>query len=264
MTGRVADKLAIVTGAGEGLGRTMSQLVSREGASAVVLAARRREPLDETAGLVEAEGGRALVVPTDVTDEESVTQMVAATVREFGRVDVLLNNASQPGTDLYVWEQTLDNWNRCIAAVVTGPMLCTREVLRQSMLERRSGSIVNFSSTASINGHPRKSHYAVAKSGLRLLTKTTAHEVGPYGIRANCVVPGGIATDLLFRYWERIAAERGTTVDEIREESTAGAALRKVAEPDETAQAALFLASDDASAITGQSLIVDSGVYMYG
>jgi NAD(P)-dependent dehydrogenase (short-subunit alcohol dehydrogenase family) len=261
--GRIDRKVVIITGAGEGLGRTMAELFSREGAS-VVLAGRRRELLDETKQLLDAAGGAARVVPTDVTDEDSVAQLVRETVSEFGGVDVLLNNASQPGTDLYVWEQTLENWNQCIAAVVTGPMLCTREVLKQSMLERRSGSIVNFSSTASLNGLARKSHYTVAKSGLRLLTKTTAHEVGPHGIRCNCVVPGAIATGLLFRYWDRIAGERGVPVDTIRDESTASAALRKVASPEEVAHAALFLASDESSAITGQSLIVDAGTTMFG
>ncbi len=263
MSGRVQDKVVIITGAGEGLGRTMAQLFSREGAT-VALAARRPDPLAETARLVETEGGRALVVPTDVTDEAAVEHLVSITIEHFGCVDVLLNNASQPGRDLHVWEQTLENWNDTIAADVTGPMLCTREVLRQSMIERQRGSIVNFSSTASLDGIPRKSHYAVAKSGLRLLTKVTAREVGQYGIRVNCVVPGGIQTDLLFRYWERIAAERDTTVEAVREQSERGTALRKVALPEETAAAALFLASDDASAITGQSLIVDAGVHMYG
>jgi 3-oxoacyl-[acyl-carrier protein] reductase len=261
--GRVDGKVVIITGAGEGLGRTMAELFGREGAR-LALAGRRQGILDDTKELVDAAGGTALVVPTDVTDEESVEHLVRTTVGEFGAVDVMLNNASQPGTDLHVWEQTLENWNQCIAAVVTGPMLCTREVLKQSMLERRSGSIVNFSSTASLNGLARKSHYTVAKSGLRLLTKTTAHEVGPFGIRCNCVVPGAIATGLLFRYWDRIAGERGVPVDAIRDESTAAAALRKVASPDEVAQAALFLASDESSAITGQSLIVDAGTNMYG
>ena len=104
----------------------------------------------------------------------------------------------------------------------------------------------------------------MAKSGLRLLTKTTAHEVGPYDIRCNCIVPGAIATGLLFRYWDRIAGERGVPVETIREESTGAAALRKVASPDEVAQTALFLASDESSAITGQSIIVDAGTNMYG
>jgi NAD(P)-dependent dehydrogenase (short-subunit alcohol dehydrogenase family) len=143
-------------------------------------------------------------------------------------------------------------------------MLLTREVVRQSMLERRRGSIVNFSSTASVDGMPRKSHYTVAKGGLRLLTKVAARELGPHGIRVNCIVPGGIETDLLKRYWERIAGERGTTVDEIRAKAEQATWLKKIAAPEETAAAALFLASDDASAITGQSLIVDSGEHSFG
>jgi 3-oxoacyl-[acyl-carrier protein] reductase len=263
MPGRVQGKVTIITGAGEGLGRTMALLFSREGAP-IVAAARRPHLIEETVALVEEAGGTAIAVPTDVTDEAACERLVATTIERFGRVDVLLNNASYPGVDLHLWEQTLENWNATIAAVVTGPMLLTREVLRQSMLERRSGSIVNFSSTASLQGMVRKSHYSVAKSGLRLLTKVAAQEAGPHGVRVNCVVPGGIQTDLLFRYWDRIAGERGVTADVIRQESAKSAALRKIAQPEETAMAALFLASDEASAITGQSLVVDAGVQMVG
>ena len=126
--GRLDDKVVIITGAGEGLCRTRAELFAREGGR-VVLAGRRKELLDETGRIVAEAGGVALVVPTDVTDEDSVTRLVQTTVAELGAVDVLCNNASQPGADLYLWEQTLENWNTCIAAVVTGPMLCTREVL---------------------------------------------------------------------------------------------------------------------------------------
>ncbi|HET8962085.1 SDR family NAD(P)-dependent oxidoreductase, partial [Nocardioides sp.] len=170
MTNLLEDKVVVLSGVGPGLGRALGEEAARMGAD-LVLVSRTERRLEKMAEVVRSHGRRALVVPTDVTDEDAVVNMVQTTVGEFGRVDVMLNNASQPGTDLHVWEQTLENWNRCIAAVVTGPMLCTREVLKQSMLDQRSGSIVNFSSTASINGHPRKSHYAVAKSGLRLLTK---------------------------------------------------------------------------------------------
>jgi 3-oxoacyl-[acyl-carrier protein] reductase len=260
---RFADKVVIITGAGEGLGRTMAEMIAAEGGR-VVLAGRRRPLLEETATRVEVAGGTALVQPTDVTDDAAVARLVAVTVERWGQVDVLLNNASQPGKDLHIWEQTLENWNATIAADLTGPMLLTREVARQSMMGRGRGAIVNFSSTASVDGMPRKSHYTVAKGGLRLLTKVTARELGPHGIRVNCVVPGGIATDLLQRYWERIAGERGTTADAIREKAERSTWLRKIAQPEETAAAALFLASDDASAITGQSLIVDAGEHSFG
>ena len=126
----------------------------------------------------------------DVTNEDDVAAMVARAVDEFGQVDIMCNNAAAPGTDLWIWEQTLENWNATIAIDVTAAMLCTREVLRQSMLERRSGVILNFSSTAGYSGMVRKSHYVTAKASLRAFTKAVALEVGQYGIRCNCIVPG--------------------------------------------------------------------------
>jgi len=261
--GRLEDKVAIITGASDGLGRVMAMLFSAEGAS-LVLAARRAEMLEETGRMVRDAGGSVVTVATDVTDERQVATMVDAAMDAYGRVDVLMNNAAQPGTDLHIWEQTLENWNATIAIDVTAAMLCTREVLRRSMIDRRSGSIVNVSSTASWQGIERKSHYGVAKAGLRTLTKVVAREVGPHGIRVNCLVPGGIQTDLLRNYWRRIAGEQGVTWEEIRDRGARALALRRVATPEEVSAAALFFASDDSSAITGQSLTVDCGGYMQG
>src|SRR5579864_3163904 len=260
---RLRDKVVIITGASDGLGRVMATMFSAEGAP-LVLAARRAEQLEDTARLVRDAGGEAVTVTTDVTDERQVEAMVDAAMAAYGRVDVLMNNAAQPGTDLHIWEQTLENWNATIAIDVTAAMLCSREVLRKSMIDRRSGSIVNVSSTASWQGIPRKSHYGVAKAGLRTLTKVVAREVGPHGVRVNCLVPGGIMTDLLRRYWERIAGEQGITWEEVRDRGARELALRRIATPEEVASAALFFASDDSSAITGQSLTVDCGGYMQG
>jgi len=261
--GRLEDKVVIITGASDGLGRVMATMFSAEGAS-LVLAARRTGQLEDTAQMVRDAGGAVVAVTTDVTDEQQVAAMVDAAMSAYGRVDVMMNNAAQPGTDLHIWEQTLDNWNKTIAIDVTAAMLCSREVLRRSMIERRSGSIVNVSSTASWQGIPRKSHYGVAKAGLRTLTKVVAREVGPHGIRVNCLVPGGIMTELLRKYWERIAGEQGVTWEEIRDRSARSLALERIATPEEVARAALFFASDDSSAITGQSLTVDCGGYMQG
>jgi 3-oxoacyl-[acyl-carrier protein] reductase len=263
VAGRLEDKVVIITGSGDGMGRVMAAMFAAEGAH-LTLAARRAELLAETAAEVASAGGRALVVPTDVTSEEQVIAMVASTVEEFGRVDAMVNNAAQPGKDLYIWEQTLDNWNSTIAIDVTAAMLCTREVLRQSMLERKSGSILNVSSTASWGGAPRKSHYAVAKAGLRTLTKVAAKEAGPHGVRVNCLVPGGIQTDLLRRYWRRIGDERGVPWEQIRDEGMKALPLRRIATSEEVASAALFLVSDESSAMTGQSITVDCGGVMIG
>lgn len=261
--GRLEDKVAIITGAADGLGRVMATMFAEEGAH-LTLAGRRTELLEKAAGELREAGHRAIAVTTDVTREEDVIALVAATVAEYGRVDVMCNNAAQPGQDLYIWEQTLENWNHTIAVDVTAAMLCSRECLKQSMLERGSGSIINFSSTASLEGIPRKSHYGVGKAGLRILTKVAAKEVGPKGIRVNCIVPGGIQTELLFKYWQRIAGEQGTTWEQIRDQGARSTALRKIATPEEIAYAALFLASDESSAVTGQSITVDCGANMPG
>lgn len=261
--GRLDEKVAIITGAADGLGRVMASTFAVEGAR-LVLAGRRTPLLQAAAQELRDTGAHAIAVTTDVTQEDSVVALVEATVAEFGRVDVMCNNAAQPGTDLHSWEQTLENWNQTIAVDVTAAMLCSREVLRQSMLERGSGSIINFSSTAGLEGAIRKGHYSVAKAGLRTLTKVMAKEVGPQGIRVNCVVPGGIQTELLFNYWRRIAGERGVPWEQLRDESASSTALRRIARPEEIAYAALFLASDESSAITGQSLTVDCGANMPG
>ena len=258
--GRLEGKVAIITGASTGLGPVMGALFVREGAR-VLLAARREELVREAA---EAAGGGAIAMRADVTDEDDVAAMVTRAVEEFGRVDVLCNNAAAPGKDLWIWEQTLENWNATIAIDVTAAMLCTREVLRQSMLEQRSGVILNFSSTAGYNGIPRKTHYVTAKASLRAFTKTVALEVGEYGIRCNCVVPGSIDTELWRNWVQRTADEQSVDFETHRERLLRGVALRDISSTDDVANLALFLASDESRTITGQSIPVDAGGFMQG
>lgn len=258
--GRLAGKVAIITGASSGLGPVMAATFVREGAR--VLLAARREELVRQAATEAGEG--AIAMGADVTDEDDVAAMVSRAVDEFGHVDVLCNNAAAPGKDLYVWEQTLENWNSTIAIDVTAAMLCTREVLRQSMLERRSGVILNFSSTAGYQGVPRKTHYVTAKASLRAFTKTVALEVGAYGIRCNCLVPGAIDTDLWRNWVQRTAEENGVGYAAQRARMVKGVALRDISTPHDVANLALFLASDESRTITGQSIPVDAGGYMQG
>ena len=258
--GRLQDKVAIITGASTGLGPVMGAMFVREGAR-VLLTARREELVREAAA---AAGEGAIAMRSDVTKESDVIAMVARAVDEFGKVDILCNNAAAPGEDLWIWEQTLENWNSTIAIDSTAAMLCTREVLKQSMLERHSGVILNFSSTAAFSGMVRKSHYVTAKASLRAFTKAVALEVGSYGIRCNCVVPGGIDTELWRNWVGRMAEEHGVDTDVERAHLLRGVALQDISSPEDISNLALFLASDESRTITGQSIPVDAGGYMQG
>ncbi|MET0269423.1 MAG: SDR family oxidoreductase [Sphingomonas sp.] len=255
---RFAGKVAIVTGASTGLGPVMARMLVAEGAR-VVMAARRRELVEQAAAPL---GEAAAAVQADVTDEASVAAMVETAMARWGRVDILLNNAAVPGRDLHVWEQTVDNFLDTYKVDCMAAMLCTREVLNRSMMPRRAGAIVNFSSGAGWDGLPRKSHYSAAKGALRILTKVTAKEVGEYGIRCNCVVPGAIDTDLMRNYMKRLAAEQGVDESVVRARIEAPLPLRTFSTPEDVANLALFLASDAARTITGQSINVDGGLVM--
>ncbi|HXA90564.1 MAG TPA: SDR family oxidoreductase [Mycobacterium sp.] len=260
MTDRLQGKVAIITGASTGLGPVLGSLFVREGAR-VLLAARREDLVREAA---QAAGSGAVAMRADVTDENDVAAMVARAVDEFGQVDILCNNAAAPGQDRWIWEQTLDNWNSTIAIDVTAAMLCTREVLNRSMLQRRRGVILNFSSTAGYAGMVRKTHYVTAKASLRAFTKTVALEVGPYGIRCNCIVPGAIDTELFRKWVQRTADENGVDVARQRAKALKGVALQDISSPEDVANLALFLAGDESRTITGQSIPVDAGGYMQG
>jgi 3-oxoacyl-[acyl-carrier protein] reductase len=257
---RFEGKIAIVTGASTGLGPVMARMLAGEGAK-VVLAARRFELVAAAAAEI---GEAAVAVQADVTQEADVAAMVEAAMNRWGQVDVMMNNAAAPGTDLYVWENTLENWNATLATDVTAAFLCSREVLRRSMIERRTGVILNFSSSAGWRGLPRKSHYTVAKAGLRALTKVIAMEAGAYGVRCNCVVPGIITTELFRNYVHRIAGEQGLGDEAVEQQLTAHLPLKRMSTPEDVARFALYLASDEARTITGQSMNVDAGDYMVG
>jgi len=249
------DRVAIITGGGTGIGAETARVFARHGARAVVLAARTQADLDKVAH--EIEGGfatRALPLRTDVKDEDSVVAMVERTRSEFGRIDVLVNNAG--GTRMGPLEQTPTRaWDSVFALNVRGPFLCTREVGR-SMIEQRGGAIVNVSSGAGVSGVKYGAGYSAAKSGLQMLTRVTAAEWGRHGIRANCVAVGLVASERAVESWKVANVDPDAIKSSIP--------LGRVGQPADIAYPILFLCCDASSFVSGQTFSVDGGPSMGG
>ncbi len=258
---KLKDKVAIVTGGGTGIGKAISFALASEGA-AVAVAARNLSRLEETVKEIKARGGKAKAIQTDISDQKQVQRMVAQTIEEFGYIDILVNNAAI-GTfnNADVADMNLDNWHDALAVNLTGTMLCSREALKL-MIPRKRGSIINISSVAGLSGVPRESPYSVTKWGLIGFTETLAIEAGRHNIRANSISPGATRTQE-FEDWVRGSAkEAGTSYENIMAKLTDNNALRRIAEPSEIAACVVFLASDDASAITGHNLVASCGFHI--
>ncbi|MCC6315556.1 MAG: SDR family oxidoreductase [Thermomicrobiales bacterium] len=245
---RLSGKIAVVTGAGSGIGRAIAQRFAAEGAR-VVVAGRTRPGIEETARAIDAAGGEALAVVCDVTDAAAVTHAIARANEVFGPVDILVNNAGGSfGDDILTFDE--DTWDRNFDLVLKSVYLCCREVLPQ-MIARGSGAIVNIGSVNGLTGIGEEA-YGAAKAGMINLTQNMAMKYGPHGVRANVVAPGTIRTPI----WNERLAERPNVFEAL----TAWYPLGRVGEPEDVANAALFLASDEASWITGVTLPVDGGL----
>jgi len=250
--GQLVGKVAIVTGAGTGLGAACARIAVREGAD-VVLVGRRAGKLEETADGLRDGPGRAVVVAGDVALESTATAALDAAVGAFGGVDILINNAGIHAHPLLVHETPPEEFDQFLAVDLRGPFLFTRAAV-PSMLERGGGSIVNISSMVALVGFKYSCAYSAAKGGLISLTRATAADYGADGIRANCICPGGMEP-----------VERGNLVPDDYErlyESVAnagGSLLNRVAHVDEVAEMVLFLSGPNSQSLTGAIIPFDAG-----
>jgi NAD(P)-dependent dehydrogenase (short-subunit alcohol dehydrogenase family) len=255
---KLSDKVAMVTGGGRGIGRAISVAFAADGAS-VALVATGRESLEDTAQVIRATGGRALVSVTDVADESGVQRAVAATIAEFGRLDILVNNAGITGPTTPIVELDRSDWDRTLAVNVTGAYLCAKHAVPH-MLARGAGRVINITSVAGSIGYALRSPYAVSKWGMIGFTRSLALEVGPQGVTVNAIAPGSVRGERLDGVIRKRAAALGRAPGDIeREFFVEPSALKRMIDPEEIAAMALFLASDDARSITGETITVSAG-----
>ncbi|NYJ03055.1 NAD(P)-dependent dehydrogenase (short-subunit alcohol dehydrogenase family) [Nocardioides thalensis] len=252
------DKVVVLSGVGPGLGRALGEQASLMGAD-LVLASRTEKRLEKMAAVVREHGRRALVVPTDITDEASRQSLVDAALAEFGRVDCLINNAfgippMDPLTTL-----TVESLRAANETNVFAPLRLS--ALFADALAESKGSVVMLNSCVVYSSQPEYAGYKLSKGALAHLASSLATELGPRGIRVNSVAPSYIYEDVNKAYFDWIAQETGRTHEEVYAEKAAPTDLKRLATPEEVAQAALFLASDLASAVTGVMLNVDCGEF---
>ena len=245
----LSDKIGLVTGGGMGIGRAICLAYAREGAK-VVVADFNPESGAETVQLIRDSGGDALFVQADVSDEAQVKTMVETAVAHYGRLDIACNSAavSRGSGPIHLFEKNVfdDTLNMCLS----NTWLCQKYEL-SAMLEQGAGSIVNISSNASLRGQVYNTAYAAAKAGVNILTQSSAAEYGGKGIRINAVSPGVVRTPGVEKYF----AEQPKIAEGLKR----AAVMNRLGEPEEIAEAVVFLCSDRASFITGQILSVDGG-----
>ena len=247
--GLLQDKVGLVTGGGMGIGRAICEAMAREGA-AVMVADFNAESGRETVAAIEAAGGRASFVEGDVSQEAQVAAMVEAALSTFGQLDLACNSAALSRGSGPIQEYSREVFDQTLDMCLTNTWLCMKYEI-PAMLERGGGAIVNISSNASLRGQAFNTAYAAAKSGVNVLTQSSAAELGSQGIRINAVSPGVIRTPGLERYFEEQPG--------MKESLERSAVMNRLGEPKEIAEAVIFLLSDRASFITGQLLSVDGG-----
>ena len=249
---KLEGKVAIVTGAGGGIGRAVALRLAQEGAD-VVANDINMGTAKSTADEIKATGHKALAIKADVTKSKEVGEMFETALRELGKVDILVNVAGGSAREKAsaFRDSEEETWDSVLGNNLKGTLICSRAVINH-MIERGTGKIVNIASAAGVYGCTGVADYSAAKAGVIGFTRALASEVGEYGINVNSVAPGPIRTSGLLFYPE-----------EIVQATLAARIIKRMGEPDEIASAVLFLASDDANYITGQTLLVDGGTKIF-
>lgn len=241
-------KTALVTGASRGIGRACAKLLANSGYR-VVLASRSLDKLQELAREIVEAGGQANAIEIDMESHESIANAMASAAKDFGRIDILINNAGITKDGLAVRMKPAD-WERVLATNLSGAFYAIQQVL-PAMMRERWGRIVNVSSVVGEMGNAGQANYVASKAGLIGLTKSLAHEVGSRNITVNAIAPGFIETDMT-----QVLSQ------DLRDKMVANTPLRRIGTPDDVAHAVKFLISEEAGFITGHVLDVNGGIYM--
>lgn len=250
---KLQGKVAVVTGGSRGIGKAVSKTLAREGAKTVVNYVHNVVEAEKVVKEIEAAGGKAIAVGADVAVRADAQDLIDAAVERFGTVDILVNNAGvlMGGTILDTSEA---DWDRCMAVNLKGPFNCM-QVAAKVMVKQRSGKIINVSSISGLLGAPGgEIVYSPSKAGLNAMTAVAALDLGSYGINVNCVAPGWTVTEMVIN-----RAGSKEAFDKLAATKASQAMIGRVGDPQDIANAVLFLASEDSSFITGQVIVVDGG-----
>lgn len=243
------SKVALVTGASRGIGRAVAISLARIGATVVINYAGNQKAAEEVEKEIHSLGGKAILIQADVSKAEAVDGMIKSIVEQCGRIDILVNNAGIT-RDTLLMRMKESDWDDVINTNLKGNFLCTKAVSK-IMMKQRAGKIVNMTSVVGLMGNAGQANYAAAKAGVIGFTKSMAKELAGRGINVNAVAPGFIATDMT-----------ATLSDQVKEDLSKAIPLSRLGEADDVAKAVMFLVSDYASYITGQTLNVDGGMVM--